>query len=57
LLRINDFPQHVAFIGDYEGDGHSLIHAYIQARGVVEHAFDEYWRQRVVAAYRLAFLE
>lgn len=53
LLRINKDPQHVAFIGSYEGGGLSLIHSYIQARGVVEHTFDEYWQERVVGAYRL----
>lgn len=53
LLRINKEPQHVAFLGDYEGDGLSLIHAYIQARGVVEHVFDDYWQERLVEAYRL----
>jgi hypothetical protein len=53
LLSIHKEPAHVAFIGDYAGGGLSLIHSYIEARGVVEHAFDSHWQQRVVGAYRL----
>lgn len=53
LMKIHKDPQHVAFVGNYEGGGLSLIHCYMQARGVVEHVFDDYWRERVVAAYRL----
>lgn len=53
LLRINKHPQHVAFLADYAGGCFSLIHSYIQARGVVEHVFDEYWQERLVGAYGL----
>ncbi len=52
LIRFNKEPQHVAFVGDY-GGGLSLIHCYIQARGVVEHVLDDYWMERVVGAYSL----
>lgn len=51
LMRISKEPQHVAFIGDK--NGRSLIHSYIQARGVVEHSLDEYWQQKIVMAYSL----
>ncbi len=54
LMKINKYPQHVAFIGDYCHSGLSLIHCYIQSRGVVEHALDGYWRDRIVGAYVLA---
>jgi hypothetical protein len=51
LLKITQHPQHVAFVGDYAGGGLSLIHCYIQARGVIEHVLDDYWRARIIGAY------
>jgi len=36
-----------------EPQDYTLIHAYAQARKVVEHALDAWWRQRIVAVYRL----
>lgn len=53
LMRINKEPQHVAFVGVNDEGGLSLIHCYMQARGVVEHALDGYWKQKIVAAYSL----
>lgn len=32
---------------------YGLIHAYAPARAVVEHPLDDYWRQKLVAAFRL----
>jgi cell wall-associated NlpC family hydrolase len=52
LLRIDDSPQHLAIISDIAG-GLGLIHAYAPARAVVEHQLDEYWRQRIEAAFRI----
>ena len=49
LLRIDDNPQHLAIVSEQ-----GLIHAYAPARAVVEHALDDWWRQRIEAAYRLA---
>lgn len=40
-------PQHVALRTD-----HGLLHSYSSVGKVVEHAFDESWQRRVVAAYR-----
>jgi NlpC/P60 family putative phage cell wall peptidase len=40
-------PQHVALRTD-----HGIIHSYSGVGKVVEHAFDESWQRRVVAAYR-----
>lgn len=40
-------PQHVALRTD-----HGIIHSYSSVGKVVEHAFDESWQRRVVAAYR-----
>jgi len=36
------------------GEGLNLIHAYAPARSVVEHAFDAYWREKMVAAFRIS---
>ena len=51
LLSIDNNPQHLAIVGEYNGD-QTLIHAYAPVRGVVEHRLDEGWRARIVAAYR-----
>ena len=40
-------PQHVALITDK-----GIIHSYSGVGKVVEHALDESWRRRIVAAYR-----
>jgi NlpC/P60 family putative phage cell wall peptidase len=52
LMRFEQEPQHLAFVGDYEFGGLSLIHAYAQSRKVVETRLDDVWLARVVAAYR-----
>ncbi len=57
LMRFETEPQHLAFVGDYEFGGLSIIHSYIQARGVVESRLDEVWLNRVYAAYRLPGVE
>lgn len=48
LFRIHDKPQHFGIVSgnDY------MIHAYAQARRVVEHRIDEQWRSRIVGVYR-----
>jgi hypothetical protein len=51
LIRIDSNPQHLAIISDLDGVP-GLIHAYAPARAVVEHALDNWWSQRIVAAYR-----
>jgi NlpC/P60 family putative phage cell wall peptidase len=40
-------PQHVALVTD-----RGIIHSYSGVGKVVEHALDEVWRRRIVAAYR-----
>jgi len=40
-------PQHVALVTDK-----GIIHSYSGVGKVVEHALDESWRRRIVAAYR-----
>jgi len=62
LFKIDTMPQHVGIVSDYsyhirEGAGLSslrgIIHCYMAAGKVVEHRFDELWKKRMVAAYRL----
>lgn len=51
LFRFEKEPQHVGFLSELEGR-QSIIHCYMQARGVVEHHMDEYWQSMVVSAFR-----
>jgi hypothetical protein len=51
LVRIEQFPQHMAIISDLAG-GFGFIHSYAPARAVVEHTLDEYWRNRIARVYR-----
>jgi hypothetical protein len=58
LLKIDGSPQHLALISDYPMAGElGMIHAYAQARQVVEHRYDAHWRRESYAAYRLPILE
>ena len=41
-------PQHLAV---YTGE--NIIHAYSRQGMVVEHVFNDHWKQKVIAAYRL----
>lgn len=52
LLNIDKNPQHLAIVSDVHG-AQGIIHAYAPARSVVEHQLDDWWRQRIVSAYRL----
>ncbi len=52
LMRFDEEPQHLAIVGDYALGGLSIIHAYAQARRVVETRLDDGWLSRVVVAYR-----
>lgn len=47
LMAITDRPQHVALATD-----RGILHAWMQARRVVEHGLDDQWRGRIVATYR-----
>lgn len=51
-LHMDDSPRHLGIISDY-GDGLGLIHAYAQARKVVEHALDAEWRRRIIRMFQL----
>lgn len=52
LFKISKEPQHVGIITEYNG-GFGVIHAYAQARKVVEHNLDESWRSKLVATFTL----
>ncbi len=47
LMAIIDRPQHVALATDK-----GILHAWMQARQVVEHGLDDMWRSRIVGVYR-----
>ncbi len=52
LFRFDSNPQHVGILSDYPGGGLGVIHAYAQARKVVEHYLDESWKAKIVAVFR-----
>ena len=53
LMRFDAEPQHFGFVSasDY------MIHAYAQARKVVENRIDDKWRRRIVGVYRFRGLD
>lgn len=53
LLNIQNSPQHLGILSTLDGGTMGIIHAYAQARKVVEHALDGYWRAQLVAVFRL----
>lgn len=54
VFRFREEPHHVALIGDAPYGGLTLIHADSSPtiRRVVEHRLDEWWLERLVAAFR-----
>lgn len=48
LLNIDRSPQHMGIVSDI-----GLIHAYAQARKVVEHRLDADWQSRIHRAYQV----
>jgi cell wall-associated NlpC family hydrolase len=49
LMRFNSEPQHFAIMS---GDSpEMMIHAYAQARAVVENRIDDVWRKRILRVY------
>lgn len=53
LFNINGNPQHLAIITEAHLQTATMIHAYAQARKVIEHELDEHWRQSMVAAFQI----
>lgn len=52
LLNVDGNPQHLAIVSELAGEL-AIIHAYAPARGVVEHILDKWWKERVVAIFRV----
>ena len=50
VMRFERDPQHFALVSQI--DPMYIIHAYAQARRVVENRVDRLWRSRIVQAYR-----
>lgn len=51
VLRFEN-QRHMGIVGDYLYGGHSLIHAHLPSRKVVEVRMDSNWRHRIMRAYR-----
>ena len=49
LFQFDAHPGHLGFLSG----SHSLLHAYLPRRRVVEHALDAAWWRQVVGCYRL----
>jgi cell wall-associated NlpC family hydrolase len=47
LMSFDSNPQHLAIVTDQ-----GIIHSYALAKKVVEHRLDEFWKQKIVRAYR-----
>lgn len=52
LMAWETEPQHVALVATH-GERWTIIHAYMDARRVVEHGLGEEWMRRIVGLYRL----
>jgi NlpC/P60 family putative phage cell wall peptidase len=52
LFRMDKEPQHVGIITDEN----TLIHAYAQARKVVEHELDDFWKARLAGCYEFILI-
>ncbi len=50
LMRFERDPQHFAIVSCMEP--RRIIHAFLQARAVVENGVDELWSSRIVRSYR-----
>ena len=52
LFKFEHMPQHVAIISDYDEQNLGLIHCYMQSGRVIEHMFDDGWKDRLVNVFR-----
>ncbi len=48
VFRIKTMPQHLALLTSHQ----AIIHAYVQAKRVVENSFNQEWQQKCVAVYQ-----
>ena len=51
LFTFEKDPQHVGIVSELSGGELGLIHAYREARGVVEHRLDNHWWKKAIAAF------
>ncbi|MBF0562136.1 MAG: C40 family peptidase [Alphaproteobacteria bacterium] len=51
FMAFQPFPQHLGILAD-AGKPFSLIHAYAQARMVIEHRLDDDWMDRIRSVHR-----
>lgn len=47
LMAFSDEPRHIGLIGDHPQGGLLIIHAWVRAKKVVEHRFDDAWLKQV----------
>lgn len=53
LFRFDNNPQHLALVSERDEHGLSIIHAYAEARRVVEHRLDAVWESRLAVAFAI----
>jgi NlpC/P60 family putative phage cell wall peptidase len=51
LFKVQENPQHLAILSDYEG-GMGMIHSFAPSRRVVEHRLDDDWKLRLLKVFR-----
>ncbi len=51
LFTFEKDPQHVGIVSELSGGELGLIHAYREARGVVEHRLDDHWWKKATHAF------
>lgn len=53
LMSIDNSPQHLGIVSDYDEKNLGIIHSYAPARKVVEHRLDEEWEDRIIGVFRV----
>ena len=51
LFTFEKNPQHIGIVSELSGGELGLIHAYREARGVVEHRLDDHWWKKATHAF------
>ena len=49
IFKLNSHPDHLGFVIN----GKELVHAYMQARKVVIHSFEGYWKSKLYKLYKV----
>ena len=53
LFRMDNNPQHLAVINKSEDGSFTMVHAYAPSRMVVENSLDDFWKEAMVAVFRV----